>query len=291
MGLYPDAPPLPCVIGYEVAGEVDRLGPGVTGLREGQRVAAMTRFGGYSDRLIVPAAQAQPFAERLSFAQAAAIPVNYLTAWLMLVHLGNVQRGDRVLVHAAAGGVGQAALQISRLRGAEVIATASASKHERLRAAGAAHCIDYTSQDFLAEVRRITGGRGVDLALDAVGGDSFRRSYECLAPLGRLYMFGVSSFAPGQRRSLIAALRGLWALPRWRSIPLMNENRGVMGVNLGHLWSEGERVRAMLSEIVARVADGSLEPVVDRTFSFAEAGQAHAYLQDRRNFGKVVLVP
>lgn len=291
MGLYPDAPPLPCVVGYEVAGTIDRLGPGVEGLAVGQRVAAMTRFGGYSSALVVPAEQAQPLSERLTFEQAAAIPVNYLTAWLMLVELGNLRRGDRVLVHAAAGGVGQAALQICRLKGAEVLATASPSKHERLRQAGAAHCIDYTSQDFAAEVRRITGGRGVDLVLDAVGGDSFRRSYACLAPLGRLYLFGVSSFAPGQRRSIVAALRGLWAMPKFAAIPLMNENRGVMGVNLGHLWSEGARLRAMLGEIVARVEDGSLQPVVDRTFPFERAGEAHAFLQDRKNFGKVLLTP
>ena len=291
MGLYPDAPPLPCVVGYEVAGEIDRLGAGVSGLVPGQRVAAMVRFGGYSDTVVVPAAQAQPISERLSFEQAAALPVNYLTAWLMLVHLGNVQAGDRVLVHGAAGGVGQAALQICRLKGAEVIATASASKHARLREVGAAECIDYTTRDFAVEVRRITQGRGVDIALDAVGGGSFRRSYASLAPMGRLFMFGVSSFAPGQRRSIVAALKGLWAMPKFAAIPLMNENRGVFGVNLGHLWSEGERLRAMLEEIVARVEDGSLSPVIDRTFPFEQAGEAHAYLQDRRNFGKVLLTP
>ena len=289
MGLYPDAPPLPCVVGYEVAGEIDRLGPGVEGLREGQRVAAMTRFGGYAERVVVPAVQAQPIADGVSFEAAAAIPVNYLTAWLMLVHLGNVRPGDQVLVHAAAGGVGQAALQICRLRGAEVLATASPGKHERLRAEGAAHCIDYTSQDVLAEVRRITGGRGVDLILDAVGGASFRSSYACLAPLGRLYMFGVSSFAPGQRRSILAALRGLWSMPTFKPIPLMNENRGVMGVNLGHLWEEGARLRAMLQEITSQVEQGVFRPVVDKTFPLERAAEAHAFLQERRNFGKVLL--
>lgn len=290
MGLYPDAPPLPCVVGYEVAGQIDRVGSAVDTVQPGQRVAAMLRFGGYADRVVVPAAQVQPIGDGLDFAQAAAIPVNYLTAWLMLVELGNVQPGQRVLVHAAAGGVGQAALQICRLRGAEVLATASPGKHERLREAGAAHCIDYTTQDFAAEVQRITAGRGVDLVLDAVGGDSFRASYACLAPLGRLFMFGISSFAPGQRRSIWAALRGLWAMPRFKPIPLMNENRGVMGVNLGHLWDEGPRMLSMLARIVGHVEEGALAPVVDRTFPFERAGEAHAYLQERRNFGKVLLV-
>ena len=291
MGLYPDAPPLPAVVGYEVAGTVDRVGAGVEGVREGDRVGSLTRFGGYSDVVCVPAGQAFPLPDALSFEKAAAIPVNYLTAWIMLVWLGCVRRGDRVLVHAAAGGVGQAALQICRWKGAEVIGTASASKHPRLREMGAAHCIDYRTQDFLAEVKRVTGGAGVDIALDAVGGDSFRKSYKALAPLGRLYLFGVSSFAPGKTRSLVAAARGLMRMPRFGPIPLMNANRGVHGVNLGHLWSQADRLRAMLGEIAARVEDGTFDPVVDRVFPFDRAGEAHAYLQDRKNFGKVLLAP
>ncbi len=291
MGLYPDAPKLPAVVGYEVAGTVDRVGPGVTTLREGDRVGALTRFGGYSSAVVVPAAQAFPLPDELSFRKAAAIPVNYLTAWLMLVWLGCVREGDRVLVHAAAGGVGQAAVQICRWRGAEVIGTASASKHERLREVGVAHCIDYRTQDFEAEVRRITGGKGVQIALDAVGGDSFRRSYRSLAPLGRLYVFGVSAMAPGKRRSVLAAARGLLSMPRFHPFPLMNGNRGVHGVNLGHLWSEGALLARIMGEVLARVADGTFDPVVDRAFPLERAAEAHAWLQERRNFGKVLLEP
>ncbi|MBB4636134.1 synaptic vesicle VAT-1 family membrane protein [Longimicrobium terrae] len=291
MGLYPDAPPLPAVVGYEVAGVVDRVGAGVRGIREGDRVGALTRFGGYSDTVCVTEAQATPLPDRLSFEAAAAIPVNYLTAWIMLVHLGNVHAGERVLVHAAAGGVGQAAIQICRWRGAEVIGTASASKHARLREAGVAHCIDYTTQDFEAEVKRITGGNGVDIALDAVGGESFRKSYRSLAHLGRLYVFGVSSFAPGRRRSIPAALKGMLSIPRFHPIAMMNANRGVHGVNLGHLWHRADLLKQMQGEIMALVDDGTFTPVVDQTFPLERAGEAHAYLQDRRNFGKVLLTP
>jgi NADPH:quinone reductase-like Zn-dependent oxidoreductase len=291
MGLYQDAPRLPAVVGYEVAGEVDRLGPGVTGPPVGSRVLAMTRFGGYSDAVCVPAGHAAPIPDRLGFEAAAAIPVTYLTAWIMLVWLGNVRRGERVLIHAAAGGVGQAALQICRWRGAEVIGTASAGKHARLQELGVAHCIDYRTQDFEAEVRRLTGGRGVDVVLDAVGGESFAKSYRCLASLGRLFLFGISSFAPGQKRSLAAALLGFLRLPAFKPVSLMNENRGVFGVNMGHLWDRGDELGAMLREILDLCAAGTLDPVVDRTFPFAEAAAAHAYIQERRNFGKVVLVP
>ncbi|MBI3272247.1 MAG: zinc-binding dehydrogenase [Planctomycetes bacterium] len=291
MGLYPDAPKLPAVVGYEVAGVVDKLGPGVTGVAEGARVMAMTRFGGYSDTVFVPATQALPLPPDLSFEKAAAIPVTYLTAWVMLVHLGNVKPGERVLVHAAAGGVGQAALQICKLRGAEVLGTASASKHDALRKAGVAHCIDYTTQDFEAEVRRLTGGKGVDIVLDAVGGGSFRKSYRCLASLGRLFLFGASSFAPGTRLSVLAALSGFLRLPTFRPIPLMNENRGVFGVNMGHLWDRGEELGRMLAEIVGLVAQKKFDPVVDSVYPFERAGEAHAYIQARKNVGKVLLSP
>jgi synaptic vesicle membrane protein VAT-1 len=291
MGLYPDAPKLPAVVGYEVAGTVDRVGAGVTGIREGDRVGSTTRFGGYSELVCVPAPQAYLLPEWLSFEKAAAIPVNYLTAWIMLVWLGNVRAGDRVLVHAAAGGVGQAALQICRWKGAEVIGTASASKHPRLRELGVAHCIDYRTQDFADEVERITGGRGVDIALDAVGGDSFRKSYRSLAPLGRLYVFGASGLAPGKKLNVLAAARGLFAMPSFKPLGMMNRNRGVHGVNLGHLWDQTELLGRMMAEIVALVTDRTFDPVVDRSFPFAQAGDAHAYIQDHKNFGKVLLMP
>ena len=193
LGFYPDAPPFPCVVGYEVAGVVEQA-PADSGLDA--RASASSPS---------PASAATPRRSRcrrrrcsrcpdaLSFEQGAAIPVNYLTAVLMLRRFGNVQAGERVLVHAAAGGVGMAAIQLCRLAGAEVIGTASASKHAVLRDAGVAHAIDYRTQDFEAEVMRITGGRGVDIVLDATG--AFRKSYRCLAPLGRLVCFGFSAAA------------------------------------------------------------------------------------------------
>jgi len=293
MGLYPDAPPLPTVVGYEVAGTVEKLGAGADegGLRPGARVVSLTRFGGHSDLVVVPRNQVGAIPPGLSMEQAAAIPVNYLTAWLMLVHLGNLRRGERVLVHAAAGGVGQAAVQIARWRGAEIIGTASRSKHERLLAYGVAHCIDYTSQDFEAETMRLTAGRGADVVLDAVGGASFRKSYRCLAPLGRLFLFGASSLAAGERRRIWTALRTLSAMPRFRAIPLMNENRGVFGINLGHLWGQVDLLRGMLGEILDLAAKNVLAPVVDGTYSFARAADAHARLQSRQSFGKVLLTP
>ncbi|MCA9540635.1 MAG: zinc-binding dehydrogenase [Myxococcales bacterium] len=289
LGLYPDAPPFPCVVGYEAAGVVDAVGAGVTDIKEGDQAVALTRFGGYSTVVCTPQAQVVKAPPGADLHALAALPVQYLTAWLMLVHLGNVRAGEKVLVHSVGGGVGLAAVQICKWRGAEVIGTASAGKHERLRAMGVDHCIDYRTQDFAVEVKRITDGRGVDIVLDAQGGSSFRKSYESLADLGRLFLFGAANLATGEKRNLIAVLRGLLSMPKFGSIPLMDQNRGVFGVNLGHLWHRVDDLRGMLGEITGLVADGTFKPVIDATFPFAQAAEAHAYIQARKNFGKVLL--
>ncbi len=291
MGLYQDAPPLPCVVGYEVAGEVDALGPDVEGFAPGDRVVSATRFGGYSDVVCVPAPAVRLIPGPIGFEEAASVPVNWLTAWWMLIRLGNLQPGETVLVHACAGGVGLAALQICLYHGARVIGTASASKHDRLRDMGVDHCIDYRTQDFETEVKAITDGRGVDMVLDAVGGKSFAKSYRLLADLGRLMIFGASSFAPGTRRSWLAALRGLASTPRFHPFSLMMKSRGVFGFNLGRIWHRGAESAAMMAEILNLMEDGTFQAVVDRSFPFDQAGDAHRYIQDRKNFGKVVLIP
>jgi NADPH:quinone reductase-like Zn-dependent oxidoreductase len=291
MGLYPDAPKMPMTVGYEVAGEIAEIGEGVEGLRRGEPVLAMCRFGGQSEVVVVPAEQVTPKPENLSFEETAAIPVNYLTAWHALVWLGNLRRGERVLIHAAAGGVGLAALQICKIYGAEAIGTASASKHEALRAEGLAHAIDYNTEDFEAAVTRLTNGKGVHHVLDAVGGPSFKKSYRCLATTGRLYCFGNSSMSTGKDRSVISAAVSVIRMPFFHPINLMNQNRGVFGINLGHMWDAQEILREELTAILGHVREGRMRPKVAATFPFAEAAAAHTYIQERKNFGKVILVP
>jgi len=289
MGLYPDAPKLPCVVGYEVAGTIDEVGDGVEGLATGTQVIALTRFNGYAELVVVPAHQVVPLPDGMTFEQGAAVPVNYLTALLMLENIAHVGRGERVLVHGAAGGVGRAAVQLARIHGAEVIGTASASKHAALRDAGVAHAIDYRTGDFETEVRRLTGGRGVDVVLDPIGGENLRKSYRVLAPLGRLVAFGFSSSAPGTSRSIPTALWQLIRMPRFSPISLMNDNRVVAGVNLGHLWGEAALLRTGLTRLLEYYRAGQIDPTVGRTFPLVDAAAAHAYMQGRQNIGKVVL--
>src|SRR3954451_20514701 len=195
VGLYPDAPKPPCVMGYEVSGEVESLGEGVSDFAVGDRVVAGTRFGGHAELITVPADQVLPLPERLSFEQGAAFPVNYGTAYAALIVMGSLRQGDRVLIHAAAGGVGIAATQIARNAGAEIFGTASPSKHDAIRAQGVTHPIDYRNQDFEAEAMRLSGGEGVDLIIDALGPTSFRKDYRLLRSGGRMVMDGRSEGA------------------------------------------------------------------------------------------------
>jgi len=296
VGLYPDAPKPPCVMGYEVAGEIESSGEGVSDFAAGDRVMAGTRFGGQAELVTVPADQVLPLPERLSFEQGAAFPVNYGTAYAALIIMGSLRQGDRVLIHAAAGGVGIAATQIARNVGAEIFGTASPSKHDAIRAQGVTHAIDYRSQDFESEVVRITNGEGVDLVIDALGPTSFRKDYRLLRSGGRLVMYGLSEVTNEGGRDIPAALKGLVKMPLatipwWKSLALMNENKGVFGLNMLKWWDREGSLDRVTEPLMADLEAGRLEPVVAEAFPFERAGEAHEFIAQRRNVGKVVLFP
>ncbi|MDA3947766.1 MAG: medium chain dehydrogenase/reductase family protein [Spirochaeta sp.] len=291
MGMYPDAPPFPCVVGYEVAGTVSACGEGVTSFERGDRVMALTRFGGYQDVVAVPATQVFPIPDSLSFSAAAAIPVNYFTAWLALFVLGNGRADDTVLVHNGGGGVGIAAIQLARAAGLTVVTTASSWKHEELRRNGADTCIDYRTEDFVEAVRAVTDRRGVDLILDPLGGPNIRKDLSVLAPLGHLVGFGLSDSVRNGRRSMARMLRSVFLMPRINMVSLFNRNHAIAGLNLGHLWSEMDRLRGIGDEILTMYEAGTISPVVAWEFPLAAAGEAHTFIAERKNLGKVILVP
>jgi synaptic vesicle membrane protein VAT-1 len=296
VGLYPDAPKTPCVLGYEVAGEVESVGEGVADYTVGDRVVAGTRFGGQAELVAVPAAQALPLPDRLSFEQGAAFPVNYGTAYAALTVMGSMREGDRVLIHAAGGGVGISATQLARNAGAEVFGTASPAKHEAIRAQGVTHAIDYRNQDFEAEVMRITDGEGVDLIMDALGPTSFRKDYRLLRPGGRLVMYGLSENSDNGVRNIPATLKSLAKMPLatmpwWKSLMMMNENKGVFGLNMLSWWDREGNLDRVTEPLMADLEAGRLEPVVAEAFPFDRAGEAHEFIAQRRNVGKVVLFP
>ncbi|MEO6213012.1 MAG: medium chain dehydrogenase/reductase family protein [Vicinamibacterales bacterium] len=289
LGLYPDAPKPPMVVGYEVAGVVDDTAPDVTGFSVGDRVVALTRFGGYADVVVTPAAYCFHVPEDLSDDEAASVPVNYLTAALALYRMAVLAPNETVLVHNAGGGVGIAATQLARLRRATVIGTASVMKHDALRSFGVDFAIDYRHANVAEEIRKITRGRGVDVILDPIGGISFTESYRMLAPLGRLVMFGLSVAAPGERRSWWRAIRAWAATPRFDPLSLINRNRGVFGLHVGHLWEEQAQLVPLMEMLLDELRHKRLRPVVAKTFPLDQAGDAHRFIQSRANIGKVVL--
>jgi len=291
-GLYPDAPKPPCVVGYEVAGVIDEVGAGVTGLEAGQRVLALVRFGGHAESVCAPAERVLPMPGDLSFVDGAALPVNYLTAYHMLFRVAQLRPGTRVLVHMAAGGVGIAVLQLCRtVPGVVTFGTASAGKHAVLREEGCAHPIDYRTEDYVARVRELTGGEGVDLVLDPLGGRDWKRGLGLLRPVGQLIAYGFANLHAGERRSVRRLIGQFAGVPVLTPFAMMNRNRTVSGVNLGHLWSRSDLLREELSALLDLWRTGAIKPRIDGVYPFAEAAAAHRRIGGRGNIGKVVLVP
>jgi len=285
VGLYPDAPKPPTVVGYEVAGTVKALGDGVEAFAVGDRVMAGTRFGGYSELVAANVSDVVRLPKSLSFEQGAAVPVNYSTAYVGLIRYGTLEPGERVLIHAAAGGVGIAATQIAKARGAEVYGTASPGKHDAIRGFGVDHALDYTSRGWEKELPKM------DLVMDAVGGRSFRTSYDLLRAGGRLVAFGASSVVSGERRNVVTAARAALSMPRFNLIKQMSASKSVIGLNMLTLWDEMGSLERYIGALEEMVGDGTAQPVVAEAFSFDRAPDAHRFITERRNVGKVVLTP
>lgn len=286
MGLYPDAPKPPSVVGYEVAGTVAEVAGDVSTVAIGDRVMAGTRFGGHAEQVVVSAGETIPLPAALSFEEGAAIPVNYSTAYAALISYANLQPGERVLVHAAGGGVGIAATQIAKKHGAEVWGTSSPSKHEAIRGFGVDHALDYTADGWER------GLAPFDIVLDALGGASFKRSYALLRPGGRLVAYGASSVVTGDKRNLIkAAPQALSMVRGFSLLDQLSASKSVIGLNMLTLWDDRGTLEPWVTPLQGMLADGSIKPVVFEAVPFDRAADAHRIIQERRNVGKVVLVP
>jgi NADPH:quinone reductase-like Zn-dependent oxidoreductase len=289
-GTYPDAPKPPCVIGYEIAGDVEAVGAGVTDFEPGQRVLGGCRFGGYAELVATPANTLLALPDDWSYEEGAAMPVVYATAYAALVRYGSLRPGERVLIQAAAGGVGIAATQIAKLIGAEVYGTASPSKHEAIRGFGVDHAIDYRSKDFAKEVRRIAAGkRPLDLVLDGIGGNSMRKGYGLLRAGGRIVCIGSSAVQDSDRRSIPTALRAIALAPRFNVIGMMSSSRSVIGINMLKLWDDRGSFDEFIQPLREWLDNGAVRPVVAESFPLDRGADAHRYIHERRNVGKVVL--
>jgi NADPH:quinone reductase-like Zn-dependent oxidoreductase len=285
-GLYPDAPKRPCVLGYEVAGTVAEVGSGVRGVAVGDRVLGPTWFGGWAERAVVASDNLLPLPEHFGFEEGAALPVNYGTAYAALISYGALKQGERVLVHAAGGGVGVAATQIAKAHNAEVWGTASPAKHQAIRAIGVDHPLDYTRRGWHRSVPPL------DIAMDPLGGRSLRRSYRMLRAGGRLVCFGTSQAVSGESRDLLAAARSVLTVPRFDPLRhLMMDSKTVIGLKMNTLWAEHDTLAPFISGLTSLLSAEALKPVIAEAIPFSRAPDALRLLAERRNVGKIVLVP
>jgi NADPH2:quinone reductase len=278
-GVYPLAPPPPFVLGFEVAGSVAALGPKVSGLRVGDRVVGFTAgsAGGYAERALAPAAHLFPIPIGVGFEDAAAHFITYNTAYHCLKTRGRIQAGETVLIQAAAGAVGTAAIQLATQWGARVLACASSDeKLAKVKALGADVTINYAATDFVEAAKRATGGRGADVVLESVGGDVFDKSIQALAPAGRLVVFGAASGKPGTVQ-----------------VPVLQRNNltvatfSIKGTAAQH----PEVLRAGALELLDLLAKGTIRPVIGKVYPLAEAAAAQQHIEGRGSYGKVLLTP
>ncbi|HEU5060505.1 MAG TPA: zinc-binding dehydrogenase [Kofleriaceae bacterium] len=281
LGAAADGPPLPGALGLELSGVVTRAGGG---LRAGDPVMGVTGGGAWADEVVAPAARFVKLPAGWSFEQGAAFPVSYLYAFELLWVMGSARPGTRVLVHGAAGPVGQAVAQVGRALGCELVGTAAREKHALVESLGV---VPVDPAGFAARVRRLTGGRGVDLVLDPVGGDHWRESYEALAPGGRLVAYGPHPpVAAARARPLLRMVTSFLRAPRYSLLDLLADGKGLLGVNLDHVFDDPARMRRRFEQILALPG---ISPAVGALFPVDELGQALALLQSGQSVGKVVL--
>ncbi len=298
LGLYESAKKYvgwPITPGFEFSGEVAELGDGVADLAVGERVFGLTRFGGYATQICVPRAQLFRVPAPWSHAEAATFPTVHLTAYYALREILRTHPGlgERVLVHAAAGGVGLAALQIARADGLVPIGVVGAShKREAALSYGASHVIDKSTQALWPEVERLAPG-GLHYVLESNGAETLKQGYAHLRPTGRLVVYGFTSMLSrgSGRPNWLKLAWDFLRTPRFHPLEMVNVNKGVVGFNLSYLFEEQHLLGEAMTRMLAEVAVNALRPLPVTEFPFAEAARAHEALQGGATVGKLVLIP
>lgn len=290
-GLHDRLPPLPLTPGIEGAGVVIAVGEGVNDRKAGDRVMVLNRSGMWQEEVTVPSAQTFLMPEAMTFEEAAAFLVNYITAYMVLFDFGNLRPGNSVLVHMAAGGVGMAALQLcSTVENVTVFGTASASKHEMLKANGVTYPIDYHTTDYVDEIKKISP-KGVDIVMDPLGGSDTAKGYNLLKPMGKVINYGMANVLTGPKRNLMALARTWWNQFSVTALQLLQANRAVCGFYLGSLEGEVELVSNVVARLLALYNQGRIKPHIDSVWPFEKVTDAMKLMQEKKNVGKVLLVP
>ncbi len=291
-GAYPGTPKPPYIPGLEFSGTVVRVGTRVNKFAAGERIMGYCKLGSHAEFVLVNQYYATVIPDKMTYEEGASFLVSMLSAYHGLVRLANLRTGERLLVHAAAGGVGLASLQIGRHLNAEVFATAGTDEKVAIaRSYGAHHVINYTTSAFEKKIEQITNGYGIDVVMDSVGGDVFKKSWHLLAPMGRYLMLGVSSMTTADgnlTRTMIAN-----AYDQMKPIfppSLIHTNKGIFGFNLGLIAGHEKYFEQAATELLTWYNLGVIKPLVGKTFPFDQIVEAHRYLQNRLSVGKVVVL-
>ena len=289
MRLYPGAPKPPATLGSEACGIVESIGKDVTQFKPGDRVMLFCKFNSYATHIITDEKMVMTLPDTFSMEEGAAFPLVYVTAYMMMFDLGNFRNEETILIHGAGGGVGTAAIQLAQTANGNIIGTASKWKHAKLKKMGVSRCIDYNTENVMEKVMEYTDNKGVDIIIDPIGGKNWKTSYKCLAPLGKLIVYGDQNFVKGKSFSLYTTLKEVFSMPKYKPMDLMSKNKSIMGYHLGRLAGSEDKIQRAVVALYNLVQKGELSPIIDKVFPYYESDKAHSYIQDRKNFGKVLL--
>ncbi len=290
LGIYPGIPDPPFVPGIEFSGVVREIGSDVRRFKPGDRVMGFSRQGSYAESVCVHEDHVIKIPKRMTFAEAAAFPVAFLSAYHGLVTLAHARRGEKLLLHAAAGGVGLAAIQIARHLKLEVFATAgSTRKLSVAEREGADHVINYRTEDFVVPVKRATGGSGVDIVMDSVGGSVFRKSWKLLAPMGRYVLYGFASVTGKGGLNRLRMIKEAVQVPLVYPPSMVSRNVSLMGFNLYFLTHKVSYLNEATKQLLRWYEKKIVLPRIGTAFPFAEIPRAHEFLQTRQSIGKVII--
>jgi len=289
-GLYPDAPALPSLIGYDVAGYIHSVGHKITEFKKGQRVTALTRFGGYAEYAKTMVEGVAVIPDKLDFPTATALATQACTAYFCTDESVKLHSGDRVLIQAAAGGVGSIIVQIAKSKGCIVYGTASTKKQDFLRELGVDYPIDYTKASFVDKIKSSLGDYpGIDVAFDSIGGKTFKQAFKLLSPGGRLVFIGAASQLKNGKPNIINTIGMAAGFGIYSPIQLVMSSKALIGVNMLRIADNRPNVfQSVLNDVVALWEQGVIRPHVGKVFPAKDISNAHKYLESRQSIGKVV---
>lgn len=287
-GMYKEAPPLPVILGYDVAGYIEAVGANVSTLKTGDRVVAMTRFGGYAEYAVTNATAAAVIPGDIDMAAATALATQYCTAYYTAAELINLYKGDKVLIQSGAGGVGTALIQYAKYKECEIFSTAgSDDKINYLRALGVQHAINHTTQDFETEIKKHTNGKGVDAIFDAVGGSSVKKGFRSLSAGGRIVCFGAADMSG---KNIFGKIKAAVGFGFYHPVMLMMPSKAMMGVNMLRIADDKPAViQRCLQAVIKLTNEGVFKPALGKSFNVTDIGAAHEYLEKRKSMGKIVM--